>query len=105
MGRGGHNKKTVAQHLADGTYRPDRHGHYVESDEKTLDEMKGEMYRSFKDITRALSSVDMVTKTDLYKTLTDIRTALIKAYHSVAKMPVEDGQKKTAKEENADGFK
>jgi len=103
MGRGGHNRKTLAQHIADGTYRADRHGHYVESDEATLREMKGEMYQSFKAITRELGNLDMVEDVGKYKMLSDTRIALIKAFHAVAKMPVED--KKTGAESDKDGFK
>jgi len=103
MGRGGHNRKTLAQHVKDGTYRADRHGHYVESDEATLDEMKGEMYKSFKAITKELNGISMTEDAMTYKTLSDIRTALIKAFHAVAKMPVED--KKTERKADGYGFK
>ena len=102
MGRGGHNKKTLDQHVKDGTYRADRHGHYVKSDEDTLREMKGEMYRSFKLITVELNGLNMVGDAATYKTLSDIRTALIKAYHAVAKMPVEDKPEAAG---GGDGFK
>jgi len=101
--RGGKNKKSLEQHIKDGTYRADRHGHYVESDEATLTEMKGEMYKSFKAITKELGGMNMVEDAMTYKTLSDIRTALIKAFHAVAKMPVED--KKTGAKNNKDGFK
>jgi len=106
MGRGGHNKKTLKQHIKDGTYRADRHGHYVESDEETLAEMKGEMYKSFKAITKELKGLDMVENAIKYKALSDIRTALIKAFHAVAKMPVEDKEKPKAETgHDKDGFR
>ena len=103
MGRGGHNKKTLAQHIKDGTYRADRHGHYAESDEDTLAEMKGEMHKSFRAITRELGKLDMVGDAGKYKMLSDTRTALVKAFHAVAKMPVED--KKKEGENDKDGFR
>ena len=101
--RGGKNKKSLEQHIKDGTYRADRHGHYVESDEAALKEMKGEIYRSFKEITKELCRLDMVEDAGKYKMLSDTRTALVKAFHAVAKMPVED--KKDEAGHDKDGFR
>jgi len=103
MGRGGHNKKTLEQHLKDGTFRADRHGHLIESDEAALNLMKAETLKTFNAITKTLNGLDMIEGVEAFKKLIDARTASMKAYHAVAKMPVED--KKTEAKDDKDGFR
>jgi hypothetical protein len=44
--RGGSNKKTIQQHIADGTYRADRHG-LINTDNEQIIEIKNSVYSAF----------------------------------------------------------
>ena len=100
--RGGQNRKTIEQHIEDGTYRPNRHGYVAESDDAALKEMKGEIYSSFKKVQRETAKINLATDNANYKRLCDITIALAKAYHSIAKTPVENRQETS---NDKDGFK
>ena len=101
--RGGHNKKTIQDHIQNGTYRPCLHGYISISDEETLKEMKNELYTSFKIITNELKKIDLDKDMEKYKSLNEERITYIKAFHSIAKTPVEDKSKDIKYDK--DGFK
>jgi hypothetical protein len=99
--RGGKNKKTIEEHIANNTYRPCKHGYVSLSDEQTLKEMKDELYTSFKTLTNEMKKLDLSKELDRYEDLNKKRIESIKAFHSIAKMPVED----KIPTNNKDGFK
>ena len=88
--RGGHNKKSVEQHLRDGTYRADRHGPLAMDDAEILRKMKQALYQKFQKIDRALEEkkIDDVTKENV-----NYYISVIRAFDSITKSPVkkEDG--------------
>jgi len=99
--RGGHNKKTIQDHLNNGTYRPSLHGYILPTDEEALKNMKSELYNEFIMVTKEIKNIDK--NSEKYKQLNDVMISQIKAFHSIAKTPiVEDKENKT---ENKDGFK
>ena len=100
--RGGRNKKSVEEHIANGTYRHDRHGYVSLSDEETLKEMKNELYTSFKNLTNEMKKLDLSKELDRYEDLNKKRIESIKAFHAIAKMPIEE---KPIVGNNPDGFK
>ena len=102
MPRGGQNKKSIEEHIANGTYRPSLHGYLNKSDEATLKEMKNELYTSFVRLTKEIETLNLVNDLDRYKYLNELKINTIKAFHSIAKTPVED---KPENNIDKDGFK
>jgi len=102
--RGGRNKKTVEQHLIDGTYRADRHGYVNTSDEESLKIMKNDLYTDYVLLTKEIKKLDLSKDDNLkkYEQLNNIRINYVKAFHNIAKTPIEDKQ---TLENNIDGFK
>jgi phenylalanyl-tRNA synthetase alpha subunit len=95
--RGGKNKKTIQEHLANGTYRPSLHGQLNQSDEETLKEMKDELYKSFRNFTNEMKKLDLNKNDELekYDSLSKKRNEFIKTFHSIAKTPIEEKLKET----------
>jgi hypothetical protein len=100
--RGGRNKKSLQQHIEDGTYRADRHGKISISDEQTLQEMKNDLYTDYIEIRKELKKVDKTKDLERYEKLNKIRIEYLKAFHILNKTPVGDEPKI---EDNPDGFK
>jgi hypothetical protein len=73
--RGGQNKKSVEQHLADGTYRADRHGLRASDDSEILQKMKHALFQKFKKVDKFLNEADVgaVTKDNVNYYLSVIR--------------------------------
>jgi hypothetical protein len=99
--RGGRNKKSLEEHIANGTFRPCKHSYVSLSDEQTLKEMKDELYTTFKTLTDEMDKLDLTKDLDRYEDLNKKRIESIKAFHSIAKMPIEDKKYTNDK----DGFK
>jgi hypothetical protein len=74
--RGGQNKKSVEQHMAEGTYRADRHGMLPGNDSEALQKMKQALFRKFKKVDAFLEKADVgaVTKDNVSYYLSVIRT-------------------------------
>jgi hypothetical protein len=89
--RGGSNKKTIQEHLNNGTYRPSLHGYILSSDEEALKQIKQELYSSILLITKDMNKYDK--HTDTYKQLNSIRSDQIKTFHSICKVPIEEKPK------------
>ena len=104
--RGTRTRKTIEQRIADGSYRADRHGYISKPDEETLKEIKNDLYTDYILIKKELKKLDLSKDDNLkkYELLNEIRIGYIKAFHNIAKAPVEtkDG---IQTENNADGFK
>jgi beta-lactamase superfamily II metal-dependent hydrolase len=98
--RGGSNKKSIQEHLDNGTYRPSLHGYVLSSDEEALKQIKQELYSSILLITKDMGKLDRFS--DTYKNLNTIRSDQIKTFHSICKVPIEE---KPKLENNPDGFK
>jgi hypothetical protein len=83
--RGGHNKKSVEEHLRDGTYRADRHGPRAIGDAEILRKMKQALYAKFQKIDQALEEkeIDAVTKENV-----NYYISVIRAFDSITKSPV-----------------
>ena len=88
--RGGANRKTIEQHLADGTYRGSRHGRIIESDDKTLRRMKEDLYNDYCKITGEIRKLKIPGALEEYAKMNRIRLDYVKAYHSIAKTPALD---------------
>jgi len=98
--RGGKNKKTIEEHLANGSYRPCKHGYVLPSDGEALSQIKQDLYNSIQLITKDMGG--LARDDDEYRNLNSIRSDQIKTFHAICKVPVED---KPKKENDPDGFK
>jgi hypothetical protein len=83
--RGGQNKKTIEQHIADGTYRPDRHGLLDTDDSEILKKMKLALYYKFKKIDDFLNKADL---NSISKDNVNYYLSIIKTFDSISKNPV-----------------
>jgi hypothetical protein len=83
--RGGHNKKSVDEHIRDGTYRADRYGHLTLNDAETLMKMKYALYKKFQKIDKALEDkgVDVVSRDTV-----NYYINVIKTFDAITKSPV-----------------
>ena len=105
--RGTRTRKTIEQHIADGSYRADRHGHISISDETTLSEMKNDLYTDYLIIKKEIGKLDLSKEDDLkkFEQLNELRINFVKAFHNIAKAPVEHNSELKILEDNIDGFK
>jgi hypothetical protein len=88
--KGGKNKKTINEHLSNGTYRPCRHGYILPSDNEALNQIKQELYSSILLITKDMNTLNR--ESDNYKNLNTIRSDQIKTFHAICKIPIEEKQ-------------
>jgi hypothetical protein len=74
--RGGQNKKTVEQHVANGTYRADRHGLRASGDAEVLQKMKYALFQKFKKVDAFLDKTEIgaITKDNVNYYLSIIKT-------------------------------
>jgi hypothetical protein len=74
--RGGQNKKPVEQHVAEGTYRADRHGLLDAGDAEVLQKMKYALYKKFKKVDEFLDKTEIgaITKDNVNYYLSLVRT-------------------------------
>ena len=105
--RGARTKKSIEQHIEDGTYRPDRHGYINKSDDDTLQEMKNDLYADYILIRKAIKKLDLSKSEDKkeFEHLNTIRINFVKAYHNIARSPVESLEKLESEDDNKDEFK
>jgi hypothetical protein len=98
MPRGGHNKKSIEEHIKNGTYRPDRQGIPMnENNCKTLVEIETDLKSKITKIKTELETIDMIKDIDTYKGLMSTYLAIIKSYNILVKE-----NKQTFIEENKD---
>jgi hypothetical protein len=83
--RGGQNKKTIEQHIADGTYRADRHGLLDTDDSEVLKKMKQALYHKFKKIDVFLNKADM---NSISKDNVNYYLSVIKTFDAISKNPI-----------------
>jgi hypothetical protein len=74
--RGGKNKKSVEQHIAEGTYRADRHGLRDTGDAEVLQKMKYALFQKFKKVDKFLDQTEIgaITKDNVSYYLSIIKT-------------------------------
>ena len=102
--RGGHNAKSLDEHLKNGTYRPARHGKLLPDDGAAIQDMKRELYTRFKKLEAALKKTDINSDPEYFKKLLDAQIATTKAFHSLCRGPVPGNQEKASSEDKF-GFK
>jgi hypothetical protein len=82
--RGGQNKKSVEQHVAEGTYRADRHGLRASDDAEVLQKMKYALHKKFKKIDEFLDKTDIGA---IPKDLVSYYLSIIKTFDVITKNP------------------
>ena len=80
--RGGQNRKSVEEHIADGTYRADRHGLMPERDSEILGIMKSALYKKFK-------KLDKILEQDVTKENVNYYLSVIKTYDAISRNPAQ----------------
>jgi hypothetical protein len=97
--RGGQNKKTLEQHLADGTYRADRHGLRASDDAEVLQKMKHALFQKFKKVDKFLDQADTSA---ISKDTVSYYLSIIKTFDIITKNPTPNPalNKKEAGSEN-----
>jgi hypothetical protein len=94
--RGGHNKKSIEEHIANGTYRPDRHSIKKDTELEMLQKMKYSLWILFDKTKNDLEKTDIEQKAEKYKLLHSLMMEQIKVFNSLVKNPV--GQLEQQKE-------
>jgi hypothetical protein len=82
--RGGQNKKSIEQHIEDGTYRPDRHGLLNEDDSIVLSKMKYALYRKFQNLDKILDKTEI---NSISRDNVNYYISIIKTFDSISKNP------------------
>lgn len=95
--RGGSNKKSIEQHLKDGTFRTTRHGILLEDESEILHKMKYEIWKMFTQIKKELEKTDITKEPDKYKNLHSLLMEQVKTFNSLVKNPVGKEEKKEDK--------
>jgi peptidyl-tRNA hydrolase len=98
--RGGHNKKSIEEHIANGTYRRDRHGVKKDNESQILQEMKDSLWILFDKTKNDLEKTDVEEKSEKYKLLHSLMMEQIKVFNSLVKNPA--GQSEQQKEKKDD---
>jgi hypothetical protein len=94
--RGGQNKKSIEQHIADGTYRKDRHGLLSEDDSVVLGKMKYALYQKFSKLDKILNETEVK---DIAKETISYYLSVIKTFDSISKNPSQAKEIKSDKME------
>jgi hypothetical protein len=97
--RGGHNKKTVEEHIANGTYRPDRYGLIKDNESIILRKMKYSLYKLFDKTKKELEQTDIEQKSEKYKLLHSLMMEQIKVFNSLVKNPAGQSEQQTEKKD------
>jgi hypothetical protein len=101
--RGGHNKKSIEEHIANGTYRPDRHGVTKDTELEMLQKMKYSLWILFDKTKNDLEKTDIEQKAEKYKLLHSLMMEQIKVFNSLVKNPVgQSEQQEEKKDEKID---
>jgi hypothetical protein len=97
--RGGQNKKSVEQHIAEGTYRADRHGLRASDDAEVLQKMKYALYKKFKKVDEVLDKTEISA---ISKDTVSYYLSVIKTFDVITKNPIPSpaSNKKEAGSEN-----
>jgi hypothetical protein len=82
--RGGQNKKTLEQHVAEGTYRADRHGLRDTGDAEVLQKMKYALYKKFKKVDEVLDKTEIGA---IDKDTVSYYLSVIKTFDIITKNP------------------
>jgi hypothetical protein len=98
--RGGSNKKSVEQHLENGTYRPCNHGIIQRDESEILGKMKYEIWKMFTNIKKELEKTDITKEPDKYKNLHSLLMEQVKTFNSLVKNPI--GKEEKKKEDKLD---
>lgn len=98
--RGGHNKKSIEEHIADGTYRLNRHGIKKDDESEILQQMKYSLWILFGKTKKDLEQTDIEQKSEKYKLLHSLMMEQIKVFNSLVKNPV--GQSEQSEEKKDD---
>ncbi|AEF85332.1 coiled-coil domain protein [Treponema primitia ZAS-2] len=86
MPRGGHNKKSIEEHIKNGTYRADRQGIKIGEDQnKTLKDIETDLNNKISKIKTELETIDMIKDIDTYKGLMSTYLSVIKSYNMLVK--------------------
>jgi hypothetical protein len=83
--RGGHNKKPIEEHIANGTYRRDRHGVKKDNESEILQQMKNSLWILFDKTKNDLEKTDIEQKAEKYKLLHSLLMEQIKVFNSLVK--------------------
>jgi hypothetical protein len=82
--RGGQNKKTVEQHVAEGTYRADRHGLRASDDAEVLQKMKYALNKKFQKLDKFLDQTEIGA---IEKDTVSYYLSVIKTFDTITKNP------------------
>jgi hypothetical protein len=93
--RGGQNKKSVEQHVADGTYRADRHGLREDDDVEVLKKMKYALYKKFQKIDAFMDKTEIGAIT---KETVSYYISVIKTFDVITKNPSPNKKETVAKD-------
>jgi hypothetical protein len=112
--RGGHNKKPMAEHIQNGTFRNDRHGEKITDDEKSFVDNRAD---SLKDrllfYEAEIKKPEIIADSKKLKLYTDNYTKLMRLFFQTIRMPKTETEKSMLekalaernRQENPDGFK
>jgi hypothetical protein len=98
--RGGHNKKSIEEHIANGTYRQDRHGLIKNDESEILQKMKYSLYKLFDKTKNDLEKTDVEQKSEKYKLLHSLMMEQIKVFNSLVKNPAGQTEQQTEKKDD-----
>jgi ATP sulfurylase len=100
--RGGHNKKSIEEHIANGTYRPCKHGIKKEDESEILQQMKNSLWTLFNKTKKDLEQTDIEQKSEKYKLLHSLMMEQIKVFNSLVKNPVGQSEQQEKKDDKID---
>jgi hypothetical protein len=98
--RGGHNKKSIEEHIANGTYRHDRHGLIKDNELEILQKMKYSLYKLFDKTKNDLEKTDIEQKSEKYKLLHSLMMEQIKVFNSLVKNPIGQTEEQTKEKDD-----
>jgi hypothetical protein len=98
--RGGHNKKSIEEHIENGTYRPSLHGIIKDNESEILKEMKYSLWKLFKKTKNDLNKTDIEQKSDKYKLLHSLMMEQIKVFNSLVKNPAGQSEQQEEKKDD-----
>jgi hypothetical protein len=104
--RGGHNKKSIEEHIANGTYRRDRHGklkdaeNIKDNESEILQKMKDSLWELFNKTKDNLEKTDIEKKPESYKLLHSLMMEQIKVFNSLVKNPAGQAEQQEEKKDD-----
>jgi hypothetical protein len=88
----GRKPKSIEEHIANGTYRADRHGVLPENEQQTLQRMKNYFVKMFDNTKKELEKIDISTQQEQYKFLQSLLIEQTKVYNTLIRKPIEQEQ-------------